>query len=134
MDTMGDAEELDDDEQAPSRAPLVTPEALAVTSLAVAMGSFFVTTISQYFAFVVTGPLGLTGSDRGKQVALLMAPSLILSFAAVASGLTALRRRPEDRWVAALAVAGVAVGAVIFLLAAAALVAGFTSNPAADLG
>jgi hypothetical protein len=135
MDSMGDAVEYEIGDELPRpQAPLLTSEALAVTALATAMGSLFVTTISQYLAFVVSGPLGLNGNDRGKQVALLIAPSLILSFAAVAAGLTAVKRRPEDRWVAAMSVAGVAVGAVILVLAAATLLAALVSNPAASAG
>jgi hypothetical protein len=133
MDTVGDAEQYDYDDEPPRpRAPLLTSEALAVTSLATAMGSFLVTTISQYLVFVFAGALGFrTGeSDQEKQVAILLAPTALLSLAAVAAGVIALKRRPEDRWVGAFA--GVAVGAVILLLAGAALLAMLITDPSAN--
>lgn len=132
MDTMGDAEQYEyDDEPLRPREPVLTSEALAVTSLAAAISSFFVTTMSQYLVFVFAGALGFSngGNDQEKQVALLMAPTAFLSFAAVAAGVLALKRRPEDRWAGALAVAGVAIGAVVLLLAAAALVAMLITDP-----
>lgn len=130
MDTMGDAEQYEyDDEPLRPREPVLTSEALAVTSLAAAISSFFVTTMSQYLVFVFAGALGLGQNDQKKQVALLMAPTAFLSFAAVAAGVLALKRRPEDRWAGALAVAGVAIGAVVLLLAAAALVAMLITDP-----
>jgi hypothetical protein len=44
MDTMGDAEQYEHDEELPPPGePLLTSEALAVTSLAMAMGSLFMT-------------------------------------------------------------------------------------------
>jgi hypothetical protein len=129
MDTMGDAEEIDYDYAAPPREPLLSSEALAVTSLATAVASLFVSGVSQYVVFVVTNSFGLNnGDDQRKAVALSMAPVAILSFTAVAAGMTALKRRSEDRWVAALAVAGLTVGALIFLLAAAALLVAWTHD------
>jgi hypothetical protein len=58
-----------------------------------------------------------------------MTPVAVLSFAAVASGLTALKRRPDDRRASALALAGVVIGAVILVLAAAGLPVALTHNP-----
>ena len=55
MDTMGDADELyDHDDVPPPRQPLVTTEALAVTSLTAAVTSLLVTSVSQYLIFLQT--------------------------------------------------------------------------------
>jgi hypothetical protein len=55
MDTMGDAEAFDDDDEAPpSRPPLVTPEALAVTSLASALSSLFVSVVGALIFLLAT--------------------------------------------------------------------------------
>lgn len=57
-----------------------------------------------------------------------MAPVAILSFAAVALGVAALKRRSDNRWVGALALAGAVVGVVVFLLVAVGFVAMLTSS------
>jgi hypothetical protein len=131
MDTMGDADQYEyDEELPPPRQPWLTSEALAVTSLALAIGSLFVTGVSQYVVFVVTESLGVNnGSNQQKQVVLFMAPVAIMSFIAVASGVTALKRRSDDRWAGALAVAGLALGAVILLVAAGSMLAVWVHDP-----
>jgi hypothetical protein len=130
MDTMGDADQYEyDEELPPPRQPWLTSEALAVTSLAMAMGSLFVTGVSQYVVFVVTETLGVNGSNQQKQVVLFMAPVAIMSLIAVASGVTALKRRSDDRWAGALAVAGVALGAVMLLVAAGSMLAVWVHDP-----
>jgi hypothetical protein len=130
MDTMGDADELyDHDDVPPPRQPLVTTEALAVTSLTAAVTSLLVTGVSQYLAFLLANALGLTdNSDSRKMFALYIGPVAVLSLVGVACGVVALKRRSDDRWVAALAFAGVAIGGLILALAAISLILAFTSD------
>ena len=51
-----------------------------------------------------------------------IAPVAILSLVGVACSVVALKRRSDDRWVAALAFAGVAIGGLILLLATSLLI------------
>jgi hypothetical protein len=128
MDTVGDKEALGyDDTTFVLRPRLATPEALAVTSMATAMGSFFVTTISQYLVLLLSGPLHLGGGRR--QITLFMMPVAALSFVAVCCGVAAVKRRPTDRWVAALAIAGTVVGAIVLLVVVTAVLVSWVQNP-----
>jgi hypothetical protein len=129
MDTMGEADELyDDDDVPPPRQPWVTTEALAVTSLTAAVTSLLVTGVSQYLIFLLANALGLGNDGDRNQFALYIAPVAIFSLVGVACGVVALKRRSDDRWVAALAFAGVAIGALILLLAATSLLIAYTSD------
>jgi hypothetical protein len=130
MDAMGDADELYDHEDVPpQRQPLVTTEALAVTSLTAAVTSMFVTGASQYLIFLLASTLGLSdNTDSRKQFVLYIAPTAMMSFVGVACGVIALKRRSDDRWVAALAVAGVAIGGLILLFATISLILAFTTD------
>jgi hypothetical protein len=129
MDTMGDAEELfDHDDVPPPRQPLVTTEALAVTSLTAAVTSLLVTSVSQYLIFLLANALGLGNDGDRNQFAFYIAPVAILSLVGVVCGVVALKRRSDDRWAAALAFAGVAIGGLILLLAAASLLIAYTSD------
>jgi hypothetical protein len=129
MDTMGDADELyDHDDLPPPRQPLVTTEALAVTSLTAAVTSLLVTSVSQYLIFLLANALGLGNDGDRKQFAFYIAPVAILSLVGVVCGVVALKRRSDDRWAAALAFAGVAIGGLILLLAAASLLIAYTSD------
>jgi hypothetical protein len=129
MDTMGDADELyDHDDLPPSRQPLVTTEALAVTSLTAAVTSLLVTSVSQYLIFLLSNALGLGNDGDRNQFAFYIAPVAILSLVGVVCGVVALKRRSDDRWAAALAFAGVAIGGLILLLAAASLLIAYTSD------
>jgi hypothetical protein len=129
MDAMGEADELyDDDDVPPSRKPLVTTEALAVTSLTAAVASLLVTGVSQYLIFLLANALGLGNDGDRNQFALYIAPVAILSLVGVVCGVVALKRRSDNRWVAALAFAGVAIGGLILLLAATSLLIAYTSD------
>jgi hypothetical protein len=129
MDTMGDADELyDHDDLPPPRQPLVTTEALAVTSLTAAVTSLLVTSVSQYLIFLLANALGLGNDGDRNQFAFYIAPVAILSLVGVVCGVAALKRRSDDRWAAALAFAGVAIGGLILLLAAASLLIAYTSD------
>jgi hypothetical protein len=128
MDTVGDAEAIGYDEATfVLRARLATPEALAVTSIATAMGSFFVATVSQYVVALLAGPFHLGGGR--KQITLVLLPVAALSFVAVCSGVVAVKRRSADRWVSALAIAGAVVGALVLLLVVTAILVSWVSNP-----
>jgi hypothetical protein len=130
MDTMGDAEQFEDDDELPPPRPLLSSEALAVTSLAMAMASLFVTAVSQYIAFVLANYLGVeNGDNQQKQLEIFMTPAAVLSFVAFVCGVTVLKRRPDDRWTGALAVAGAAVGLLVLLMAAASLLVVVTHDP-----
>jgi hypothetical protein len=132
MDMMGDGEEFayDDEGEPPvPRQPLVTSEALAVTSLAAAVCSLLVTGVSQYLIFLLAQSLGLVDeADQDKQFALYMTPTAVMSVAAIGCGVIAIKRRPEDRWVGALAFAGVVVGVLTTLLAAVGLALALTQG------
>jgi peptidoglycan/LPS O-acetylase OafA/YrhL len=129
MDTMGEADELHDDDDVPAaRQPSVTTEALAVTSLTAAVTSLLVTGVSQYLIFLLGNALGLSNDGDRNQIALYIAPVAILSLVGVACGVVALKRRSDDRWVGALAFAGVALGGLILLLAATSLLITYTSD------
>jgi hypothetical protein len=129
MDTMGDADELyDHDDVPPPRQPLVTTEALAVTSLTAAVTSLLVTSVSQYLIFLLANALGLGNDGDRNQFAFYIAPVAILSLVGVVCGVIALKRRSDDRWAAALAFAGVAIGGLILLLAATSLLIAYTSD------
>jgi hypothetical protein len=135
MDTLGDAEELDDDagysdEPAP-RGPVMsirTTESLAVASLVLSACAFLAGGMYQYLAFVI--PF----SDQKYQYLPFAAPTATLSALAVALGLTAGRRETVDRWVAGSAGAGVIVGGVGFIITVVGFVLvvalGDTSAPA----
>ena len=130
MDTMGDADELyDHDELPPPRQPLVTTEALAVTSLTAAVTSLLVTSVSQYLIFLRANALGLGNDGDRNQFAFYIAPVAILSLVGVVCGVVALKRRSDDRWAAALAFAGVAIGGLILHLAATSLLIAYPSDP-----
>jgi hypothetical protein len=130
MDTMGDAEELFDHDDVPlPRQPLVTTEALAVTSLTAAVTSLLVTGVSQYLIFLLANTLGLSDdADSRKMFALYIAPVAVLSLVGVACGVAALKRRSDDRWVTALAFAGAVIGGLILALATTSLIIAFTSD------
>ena len=136
MDTVGEADELDnDDEVPPPRRPLVTTEGLAVTSVATAVASLLVPFISQFMTFLLANYLDLNNDDsQGKQFALIMTPAGILAFIAAVSGVTALKRRSDDRWVGALALAGAVVGVLICVLVAAGFLVLLTSDPNSSNG
>jgi hypothetical protein len=85
--------------------------------------------VAQYVVFSLANSLGRNDGSFGKQVGIVMTPVAVLSFAAVASGLTALKRRPDERRASALAFAGVVIGAVILVLAAAGPLVALTHNP-----
>jgi hypothetical protein len=131
MDTMGDAEQYEYDDELPTpREPLLSDEALAVMSLTAALSSVFVVGLSQYVAFLFSGVFAFNnGDDQVKQAALLMAPTSVLSFIAVAAGVTAVKRRPDNPWAGALAVAGAVVGGLILVLAVAAVLAVWIRDP-----
>jgi type IV secretory pathway VirB2 component (pilin) len=59
---------------------------------------------------------------------LYISPIAMMSFVGVACAVVALKRRSDDRWVAALALAGVAIGGLILVFAATSLVLAFTSD------
>jgi hypothetical protein len=136
MDMMGDAEELEyDDEPPPPRPPLLTTETLAVTSLALAVCSMFVTSVSQYAVFLLANALGLNeANSQTKQFALAITPVAVLSFIAVVCGATAVKRRSDDRWVVALAGAGLAVGAMIFVIVAIGFLLLLTGDGSTNFG
>jgi hypothetical protein len=128
MDTVGDAEARSYDDAAFVLRPrLATPEALAVTSLATAMGSFFATTVSQYLVSLLSGSFHVGGGR--KQLTLVLLPVAGLSFVAVCCGVAAVKRRSTDRWVAALAIAGTVVGAIVLFVVVLAILVSFVSNP-----
>jgi anaerobic C4-dicarboxylate transporter len=115
----------------PRRQPLVTTEALAVTSPATAVASVPVPVISQFMTFLLADTLGLNDNDNSqkKQFALAMTPVAIFAFTAAVCGVTALKRTSENRWVGALALAGATLGIMIFLLLAAGVVVFLTTDP-----
>jgi hypothetical protein len=128
MDKVGDAEALGYDDAAFVLRPrLATPEALAVTSLATAMGSFFATTISQYLVALLGHTYQLGGGR--KQLMLVLLPVVALSFVAVFTGVAAVMRRPNERWVSALALAGTVVGAIVLFMVLTAIFVSWISNP-----
>jgi hypothetical protein len=131
MDTVGDAEAISYGEAAFVLRPrLATPEALAVTSLATAMGSFFATTLSQYVVALLARPLHLGGGRKAMTLALL--PVAGLAFVAVCSGVAAVKRRPADRWTSALALAGAVVGAIVLLVVVTAVFVSWVANPSGN--
>jgi hypothetical protein len=131
MDMMGDADELGTDEEVPPpRQPLVTTEGLAVTSLATAVASLLASFISQFTTFLLADYLGLNSENsQGKQFTLILSPVAILAFAAALCGVTALRRRPDNRWTGALALAGATLGVLVLVLVAAGFVVLLTRDP-----
>jgi hypothetical protein len=141
MDAMGDADELGrgdelghGDELPHRRRPVLTAEALAVTSLATAVTSLFVTGVSQFITFLLQNTLSLNNQDNEqRQFSIVMAPVVALSLTAVVCGVAALKRRSDDRWVGALAVAGTTVGAVIVVLVAATFVAVWIIDPSSSI-
>lgn len=136
MDTMGNAEELGFDEEVPPpRRPLLTPEALAVTSLVAAMASLLVSLTSQFEVFLLSDFLGLNNEgSQEKQFLLIMTPVGILAFIAALCAGTTLKRRSDNPWVGALALAGGLVGVTICLLIAAGVVVFLTNEPSSSNG
>ena len=64
-----------------------------------------------------------------KQIAFALLPVAALSLVAVCCGVTAVKRRPADRWVSALAVAGTVVGAIVLLMVVTGLFVSWLNDP-----
>lgn len=115
MDTLGNADEMGDDEYAdyaPDRRSQVmsqvrSTESLAVASLVLSVCSFFAGGFFQFLYFVVSGP----GDGPTTQYLVSSAPTALFSAIAVALGVT-VARRPTERWTTGLAGAGIIVGGV----------------------
>jgi hypothetical protein len=113
MDTLGNADEMGDDEYAdyaPARrsqvmSQVTSTETLAIAALVVSVCSFFASGFFQFLYFVVSGP----GDGPTTQYLVSSAPTALFSAIAVALGVT-VARRPADRWTAGLAGAGLIVG------------------------
>jgi hypothetical protein len=139
MDMLGDAEpvELTDDgwadeayvdiEQPPS-APLVSPEAWAVTSLTLSVASLLVTTLAQYASFLLLSQLQ---DDSGRrQIMVVVLPTGVVALCGVLAGLVAWRRRARlPGWAGAVGTAGVVLGGLVVLLVASALIAAWVVDP-----
>ncbi len=122
-DTLGDADELGDDEHAPApRRQLASTEALAVGSLALSVCSYFAGPTFQYIVFVA----GNNFQSERAQYFILVSPMGVLSGLGVALGLTALRRQQSDRWAAGLAGGGVILGGVGVIAVLIGLLLGLT--------
>lgn len=113
MDTLGDADEMGDDDYAeyePAPRSQVmsqvrSTESLAVAALVVSVCSFFAGGNFSFLYFVVSGP----GDSPTTQYLVSTAPTAFFSAIAVALGVTVARRR-TDRWTTGLAGAGLIVG------------------------
>ena len=109
MESLGDADELGEDEQTPALLrPVASPEALAIASLALGVCSFFAGATFQYIFFVISH----TVQSQRAQYLVFTAPMAALSALAVAFGLTAVRRERGDRWLAGIGGGGVILGGV----------------------
>jgi hypothetical protein len=118
MDTMGDADELDDDEDRPPATQGFTPEARVLTGTGLLLASLLGTGLFQAASFFVFG--GSNDRSPSEQYALYAGPSGVLALAgAVLAG--SLWRRPVGRMLHGAAVAVTVVGLVI----AAAVALGF---------
>ena len=73
------------------------------------------------------GPFHLGGGR--KQIAFALLPVAALSLVAVCCGVAAVKRRPADRWVSALAVAGTVVGAIVLLMVVTGILVSWINDP-----
>jgi len=134
MDTLGDADELGDDDYAGAEQPwradvmsqVTSTETLAVAALVMSVCSFFAGGLFQFLYFVVSEP----GDGPTTQYLVSTAPSALLSAVAVVLGVTVARRRPTDRWTAGLAGAGLIIGGLwIVTMAVGAVLAMALGDP-----
>ena len=135
MDTLGDADEDDySDEPTGARGRswrhVTSTESFAVASVVLSVCSFFSGSLFQFLSFVV---IGTSFSDQRSQYLIFASPTAVLSGLAVALGVTAGRREPEDRWVAGAAGAGVIVGGVGLVASLLGVVLALTLGESGDV-
>lgn len=124
MDTMGDADELDYDDELPRTAPpLFTSEALALAGLALVLVAPLCTSLFQFLSFVLGDDIN--SRSPAWQFFFFAAPTGLLAVLGAGLGLRASRDHGVTGWGRSVAGAAVAVGTVVAALVAIGIVAGF---------
>ncbi|HEX7186943.1 MAG TPA: hypothetical protein VF423_01850 [Actinomycetes bacterium] len=120
MDAMGDADELEDDEDLPQQhEAFLTPEARAFIGAGLVLTSLLGTGLFQFFSFFVINDGG--DSERWRQYLSYAGPSGVLAAAGAIVGGPVLRA-VTGASVRGLAAAAVVVGTVITLAVVAGLI------------
>ena len=138
MDTLGNADEIGDDDYAdyeqarrsPVMSQVTSTETLAVTALVVSVCSFFAGGFFQFLYFVVSNQ----GDGPTTQYLVSSAPTALFSAIAVALGVTVARRPTTDRWTAGLAGAGLIVGGIWIVITVVGAVLVLTMGEPIDQG
>ena len=109
--TMGDADQLDDEEVPPPGEPFLTPEARVFTGAGLILTGLLGTGLFQVLGFFVFNP---NGNDNGRwqQSALSAGPVAVLALAGAVFAWP-VHRQPVNRLVHGLASAVVIIGLVI---------------------
>ena len=125
MDTMGHADELGDEDVA-VRAPLLSPEARAVTAAGLVLAALMSQGLFQYLSFFVLGNQG--SPDPATQYATFAGPMGVIAAAGAALGWQ-VRGLPLAPGLRGLGVAAAVVGTVITAAALIGIVVAFTGDP-----
>ncbi len=127
MDTMGDADELYDDESFQPSEPVMTGHARVLTGAGLVLAGMFTTGLFQYLAFFL-----FQGSNGGRpevQYTIFAGPTGVMSL--VGGWLAWSARRSSDLSPAfrGLAVAAAVVGGLLALSVAVGIVIAFSADP-----
>ncbi len=127
MDTMGDADELDDDGGFRPAEPVMTGHARVLTGAGLVLAGMFTTGLFQYLAFFLLQ--GSNGGSPGIQYTIFAGPTGVMSL--VGSWLAWSERRSSDLSPAfrGLAVAAAVVGGLLALSVAVGIVIAVTQDP-----
>lgn len=138
MDTLGDAEPVDDDgafeeyddgdggRGRAARPTFLTPETLAVTGAFLVLFSFFAGGLSQFLSYLVSN--NGNGFDQAEQYAIYAGPSGAIAALGASMGWRATREAELDRWLRGLSGAAVITGVLVALLTAAGIGVAFTAG------
>jgi len=122
MDSMGDAEYFDQDDDVVAPAPLLTAETRAIAGAGLVLISVVATTIFQFVSLLIFNRGQSTGPTT--QYALIAGPSAVLAVAGAALGWST-RTRPLSPALRGTAGAAVIVGGSIAVLVAGSIVLGY---------
>ena len=127
MDALGDEPEIPEDgELVPARAPLLTPEAKALTATGLVLCSLLGTELFQFLSFLIGDSEG--GVSQASRYALFAGPGGALAAGGAVLGWQSRTASTHDL-VRALSVAALIIGSLIALATGAGLVVAYTANP-----
>jgi hypothetical protein len=132
MDTMGDADELGDDEDAAEQpGPLLTVEGRAIAGAGLVLMSVFASSIFQFVSFLLFSQNGRSVSPTTQYVMLVSPCAVLATGGAVLAWSTRGRYLPPG--LRGLAGAAVVVGAAMTGLIVISIAAGYAFGPDTDV-